>query len=136
MLKQEVIKDNDQILAIILRSGDFPDGLNFYTKDQDFVQVSTWNYNVGKTTKPHAHKIAERSANRTQEVIYVKSGRMNMKIYNDKDEFFMETILESGDIAVIFAGGHSYEILEDKTQILETKNGPYPGLEKDKKEIK
>lgn len=136
MLKQEVIEDKGQVLAILLRNGDFPEGLNFYTKDQDFVQVSTWNYNAGKQTKPHAHKLAERLANRTQEVIYVKSGRMIAKIYNDKDEFFQEVILATGDVVIIFAGGHSYEILEDKTQILEIKNGPYPGLEKDKKEIK
>lgn len=134
-MEKEIIKDKDRILAIILKNGDFAEGLHFYTKDSDFVQVSTWNYNAGKITIPHTHKLCERTANRTQEIIFVKSGSMKTKIYNDQDEFVKGIILRMGDVAVILAGGHSYEILENNTQILEMKNGPYLGLEKDKKEI-
>jgi len=39
---KEIIKDKDKILAIILKDGDFPEGLNFHTKDDDFLQVATW----------------------------------------------------------------------------------------------
>lgn len=134
-MKKELIKDKNQVLVLILRNGDFFQGLNFYTNNKDFVQVSTWHYQKDKQTAPHAHKIVERIANRTQEVIYVKTGKIKAQIYTDDDKLCQETILQTGDIAIILAGGHAYEILEDKTQVLEIKNGPYPGLEKDKKVI-
>jgi len=132
-MRKEEIKDKNKVLVLVLRGNKFPKGLNFYTEDKDFVQVSTWNYDKGKITVPHAHKIVKRTANRTQEAVYVKKGKLRVKIYDDKDQFRKKTILKAGDIALIFAGGHAYEILEDGTEILEIKNGPYPGIKKDKK---
>ena len=131
----ESIKDGDKILVLILRNGDFAKDLNFYTKDEDFIQVSTWNYNKGKKTIPHSHKISERTSNKSQEVLYIKKGKIKSKIYNEKEIMIKEAVLNAGDTVIIFGGGHSYEILEGDTQVLEVKNGPYPGLEKDKKVI-
>ena len=37
-----------------------------------------------------------------------------------------------GDLAVFAYGGHGYEILEDDTQIIEAKNGPYIDVKTDK----
>ena len=132
---REIIKDKKKILVLILRNGNFPQGLNFYTKDKDFIQMATWNYEKGKKTIPHAHKIAPRLAKRTQEVIYLKSGKVRLSIYNERGKIIKKTILKSGDIAIIFGGGHSFEILENKTQALEVKNGPFLGVKKDKKNI-
>jgi len=134
-MEEEIIKDQEQVLVRVLRKGDFPSGLKFYTEDKDFVQVGTWSYDKGKQTIPHAHKIAERKAQRTQEVLYVKSGKVKMGVYSEQDKLVQEVILQAGDIAIVFGGGHSYEVLEDKTQVLEIKNGPYPGIEKDKRRI-
>lgn len=132
-MRKEEIKDKKKVLVLILRNGEFPSGLNFYTRDKDFVQVATWNYNKGKKTSLHSHKIVDRVANWTQEVIYVKKGKVKAEIYTDNDKFYKEVILNSGDIAIIFAGGHIFEVLEDNTQVLEIKNGPYLGLKKDKR---
>ena len=134
-MKQEIIKDKNKVLVLILRNSDFPEGLNFYTEDKDFIQVATWNYNKGKKTVPHLHKIVKRIANRTQEVVYIKKGKIRSEIYSDKGNSLKKIILKAGDTAIVFGGGHAYEILEDKTQVLEIKNGPYLGPEKDKKII-
>lgn len=134
-MEKEIIKDKDQTLVLILRNGDFPEGLNFHTQDSDFVQLATWNYNKGKKSSLHGHKIVDRIAKRTQEIIYVKKGRIRGEIYGDDDGFLKEIILNQGDLAIIFAGGHMFETMKDGTQILEIKNGPYLGLEKDKREI-
>lgn len=134
-MEKETIQDKDKILAIILRNGDFPEGLNFHTKDGDFLQVATWNYPEGKKSSAHGHKIAERMSNQTQEAVYVKGGRVKAEFYGEDDKFLKEVILCAGDLAIIFAGGHAFESLENGTQVLEIKNGPYLGLEKDKKVI-
>ena len=132
-MKIETIKDGNALLVKILRKGEWPDGLTFYTDDGDFVQVSTWNYNTGKHLKAHSHKLYPRSSDRTQEVVMVKRGAMKASFYNEKGDMIKEDILNEGDIAIIYSGGHAYDILKDKTLIFEVKNGPYPGLENDKK---
>ncbi|MDP3990940.1 MAG: hypothetical protein Q8P63_01450 [Candidatus Nealsonbacteria bacterium] len=132
-MKKEVIKDKDRILAVILREGDFPEGLSFHTEEKDFVQLATWYYNKGKKTSTHSHKIAERKADRTQEVIYLKRGKAKVEIYAEDDKLLSEIILKAGDLIIIFGGGHGFEILEDGTQAIEFKNGPYLGLEKDRR---
>jgi len=134
-MKEEIIKDGENLIAKICRNSDWPEHLNFYTADTDFVQVSTWNYNKDKHLKAHGHKIAERKSNRTQEVIFVKSGKLKVVFYSEDDKQLYNGIMEPGDFAIIFAGGHANDILKDKTQILEIKNGPYLGLEVDKKVI-
>ena len=121
--------------GIVVKCRQFPEGLNFYTKDSDFVQVATWHYNKGKYLKAHSHKKLERKTDAAQEVVFVKKGLLKFWIYDDKEERFFEDTLKQGEILITFYGGHAYEILEDNTEILEVKNGPYPGLEKDKKVI-
>ena len=44
--------------------------------------------------------------------------------------------MTSGDVSFTFKGGHTYEILEDGTQVMEYKTGPYEGVEKDKTFLK
>jgi len=134
-MKIDTIKDGDIIIANIIRNGEWPEGLKFYTDDKDFVQVSTWNYDKGKHLKAHSHKVCVRDSSRTQEVVMVKNGKMKADFYNEEGKLIKEDCLNKGDIAIIYAGGHAYDILEDKTLIFEVKNGPYPGIENDKKLI-
>jgi len=132
---RETIQDKDKILAIILRNADFPEGLNFHTKEEDFLQVATWNYPEGKKSSTHSHKISERVSNRSQEAIYIKKGKVKAEIYSEDDKLLKEVVLSGGDLIIILGGGHGMEVLEDGTQVIEIKNGPYPGLEKDKRNL-
>lgn len=132
-MKSIEIKDTNVLLACVLKGKAFPEGLCFHTKDTDFVQVGTWRYKKGKKTIPHRHMRAKRIAMRTQEVLFVKTGRVRAEIYTDREKLVEKVLLRAGDILMVFAGGHSYEILEDGTEVLEVKNGPYIGIEKDKK---
>lgn len=135
-MKKEIIKEKSKILAIILRNGDYSPGLVFYNNDKDFIQVGTWHYQKGMKLKAHRHKIYPRIALRTQEVVYVKSGEIKVFVYNDKEKLKKKIKLTKGDIMIFLNGGHSFEILENNTQVFEVKNGPYLGVEKDKKIIK
>ena len=73
-----------------------------------------------------------RTGHRTQECVFVVSGRMKINFFSENQEFLESHEVSQGDFAVIFGGGHGYEILEDDTKILETKNGPFTSVEKDK----
>ncbi len=132
----ETITHNGQIISIIYRDKDWVKGLNFITPDELFVQVGSWWYDKGRKLDSHIHKEFDRNATRTQETIYVKQGAVKVLLYTEKEDFFQDYILHQGDLAVFGYGGHGYEILEDDTQIIESKNGPFISVDKDKKKFK
>ena len=131
----ETITHDGQIISIIYRDKDWVKGLNFITPDELFVQVGSWWYDKGRKLDSHIHKEFDRNATRTQETIYVKQGSVKVLLYTEKEEFFQDYILHQGDLAVFGYGGHGYEILEDETQIIESKNGPFISVDKDKKKF-
>ena len=128
----EVIKHDNRIISIIYRDDDWERGLNFITPDELFIQAGSWWYQKGEILQRHIHNDYPREATRTQETVYVKRGSMRCSIYTDEKEFIQDFILYQGDLAIFAFGGHGFEILEDDTKIIESKNGPFMGLEKDK----
>ena len=110
-------------------------GLSFYTEDEKFVQVGSWKYDAGHITKPHSHKISERVSNITQEFVYVKKGSLEVTLFAEDESVIGKFTVSEGQAILVLLGGHSYHILEDGTEVFEVKNGPYPGIEKDKKVI-
>lgn len=126
------IEHNGKILTIIHRNDDWKKGLDFITPDEHFVQVGTWWYDNGKKLDSHVHKDYNRTTQRTQESVYVRKGSMRVLLYSEEMEYLQDFILKEGDLAVFGYGGHGYEILEDDTQIIESKNGPFISVEADK----
>ncbi len=108
------------------------DSFQFFSPDEDYLQVGTWHYPEGKELLAHAHNKVQREVAWTQEVLYVRRGRLRAKIYNSKRELVATWEASDGDILVLLRGGHGYEILESGTQVLEIKNGPYVGAERDR----
>jgi Tfp pilus assembly protein PilP len=133
--KVEKIIDNDLVLAMVIRNSFGEEGLHFVSSKGDFQQVGIWGYNKGWKSKPHIHLIKAREVLRTQEVIFVKEGRLKADIYTEKGHFLQSLELGKGDMIVLLNGGHSYEILENNTKVLEIKNGPYLGADEDRKVI-
>ena len=131
----ERIEDAGQLLALVWRDSDWKDGLSFPTPDELFIQVGLWQYPAGKKLKAHRHKHNARTVTRTQEGTYVKSGRMRVTIFGEAGHKVADFVLNAGDFAVMAAGGHAYEILEERTQILEFKNGPFIDVKTDKEDI-
>ena len=128
----KIIKHNDQIISIVYRDEDWEKGLNFITPDNLFIQVGSWWYQKGKKLDSHIHNEFDRVAARTQEMTFVKQGSMRVLLYDENQNFLEDLILYKGDLAVFAYGGHGYEILEDDTQIIEAKNGPYIDVKTDK----
>ena len=115
------------VLARYISGDSWTDGLGFYSNDFDFVQVGTWKYNKDKELLAHIHKQVVRSITHTQEVLFVRKGKIKASIYKPDKSFLQDIIATEGDILILLNGGHSYTILEDNTMVLEIKNGPYPG---------
>jgi len=128
----KIYKHDGKIISILYRDEDWIEGLNFITPNEMFIQVGSWWYPKGKKLDSHIHNVFERSATRTQEMTYVKKGSMKVLLYDEDKNFLEDYILNEGDLAVFVNGGHGYEILEDNTQIIEAKNGPFIDVNTDK----
>lgn len=127
------ITDGDIILARHITADEWDKGgLNFFSNDSEFIQVGTWAYDNGKHLLAHEHNIIPRNTDITQETLYIKQGKIKATIYNLNRQQVAEWIAETGDIMILLRGGHSYDILTDNAQVLEVKNGPYPGAEADR----
>ena len=131
----EEIRSGDKLLAIVWRDKDWGPGLHFCTPDDLFIQAGCWQYPSGKELAAHRHKIYQREVLQTQEMVYVKRGRMKVRVFDADKQLVEEPILEAGDFAVLADCGHGYEILEDDTQILEVKNGPFVDVGTDKEPL-
>lgn len=134
-MKTEKIIDRGLTLAIIVRGNDWKKGLGFITSEEDYQQVGTWNYDKGQKLAPHIHLSVSREVMHTQEVVHIKRGSLRANIFTVDRELLKSIELREGDTIILLNGGHGYDILEDNTQVLEVKNGPYPGAEKDRERI-
>ena len=120
----EEIRTEEQLLAIIIRSEyDKPD-ISFFTSDDNILQVGYMSYPEKKIIQPHIHNKYKRKIEGTQEVIFIKEGRVKVTFYNQEKDFVSDRELHSGDCVVLMSGGHGFELLEP-TKMLEVKNGPY-----------
>lgn len=126
------IEHEGKIISIIYRDEDWVRGLNFITPGDMFVQVGSWWYEKGKVLDKHIHKEFNRAATRTQECVYIRKGSMRVTLYTEALVEMEQFVLNTGDLAVFAYGGHGYEILEDDTQIIESKNGPFIDVDTDK----
>lgn len=131
---REVLKDN-KVIARHITPDDIKPGLNFYSNDDEFIQVGAWNYDEGKELLAHIHNEVDRTINRTYETLYVISGKIEAKIYSLTEELLDTFVVNAGDVLVLLECGHGYKILEDNTKVLEVKNGPYLGADIDRRRI-
>ena len=132
---KEIIKDG-LVLARHITKDDIKDGLNFFSKDEDFIQVGVWgNYEKDKDLKAHIHNVVERTSNRTYETLYIMNGSIEVTIYTLSEEVVDKFDVKQGEILVLLECGHGYRIKEDGTYVLEVKNGPYFGAEIDRRRI-
>ena len=129
---KEIYDTKGKRLCLVWRKDDWSRGLDFLTKEHQFLQVGTWWYDKGKKLDRHYHNLLERKSDITQECVVVLSGEMLVNVYDEDNEFVENCKLKTGELAIFEGGGHGYEILSDDTRIVESKNGPFMGLEKDK----
>lgn len=126
-------KDGDTVLARHVPEADaWGSGLKFFSADPEFIQFGTWGYDSGKELLAHTHNRVIREVPITQEVLYVRKGRIRANIFDLKLAPVATFEAQAGDLVVMLTGGHGYDILEDGTQVLEVKNGPYVGAEADR----
>lgn len=121
-----VIKNNNRILAILIGKDFEKQGIEFFTPDDFSQQLAYMNRPKGYIIPPHVHNIIPREVVLTQEVLYIKNGKVRVDFYDDDKNYLESIILNTGDVILLAAGGHGFEMLEP-TEMIEVKQGPYCG---------
>lgn len=117
---------NDELHAVIIRTGYKKDGIAFFTPDDFSQQLGYMCRPKGYKIDPHVHNLVERKVVLTQEVLFVKSGKVRVDFFDDNRSYLESRILISGDVILLAAGGHGFEMIET-TEMIEVKQGPYCG---------
>jgi len=120
------IEYNGQLLALIIHSSFKKDGIEFFTPGDFSQQLGYMNRPKGYVIDPHVHNHVERKITLTQEVLFVKSGKVRVDFYDDHKTYLESRIIEQGDIILLATGGHGFEMLEN-SEMIEVKQGPYCG---------
>lgn len=124
----DIIKRNNTILSVIIRENYRSEGIEFFTPDDFSQQLGYMNRKKGYAIPPHRHNLVERKVTLTQEVLYIKSGKVRVDFYDDNQAYLESRILNKGDVILLATGGHGFEMLED-SEMIEVKQGPYVGEE-------
>jgi len=122
----EKITHNDILLAIIIRNSFHKEGIEFFTNQNFSQQLGYMNRPEGYMIPPHRHNLVERKVVLTQEVLYIKSGKVRVDFYDDEQNYLESRILYKGDIILLATGGHGFKMLEP-SEMIEIKQGPYCG---------
>ena len=129
----EQIKHNKKILALIIRNSFTKNGIEFFTPNDNALQVGYMNRPKEYSIKPHVHYQIPRTVNTLQEVLFIKTGKIRVDFYDDNKKYLFSKILSRGDFIILISSGHGFFMLE-KSEIIEVKQGPYME-EKDKEKF-
>ncbi|WP_336837842.1 hypothetical protein [Sphingobacterium siyangense] len=124
----EHIQHSGYLLALIIRKDHNREGIEFFTKDEDSLQIGYMKRPKDYIILPHGHNEITRSILKTKEVLILKSGKIRVDLYDNNLSYIESRILYPGDIILLNEGGHGFKILEE-SEIVEVKQGPYAGMD-------
>lgn len=121
-----------ELLALHIRSGPRDEGFHLATGNDEPLQVGRNRRPAGYRARGHYHPPATRAFDDRprQEVLHVLSGRVRAALFTTHGEAGPVVEVGPGE-TLVFLAGHAVDFLED-SELLEIKQGPYPGPEADK----
>lgn len=122
----EEIRQGEHLLALIISHRFSKPGVHFFTPDVFSQQVAYMRHPAGKVIDPHVHNPVPREVYFTQEVLFLKRGRLKVDFYDPDHNYLESRILEAGDVILLASGGHGFQALEE-IELIEVKQGPYVG---------
>ena len=124
------VTHGDEVLAIIIPASFREEGIHFFTPNDYSQQLAYMHHPPGKQIQPHVHNAVTRAVHLTQEVLFIKKGKLRVDFYDERKNYLESRMLGAGDTILLAGGGHGFEGLED-LEMIEVKQGPYAG-EQDK----
>ena len=120
----KIYDNNNNLLAIIIREKEIPDGRNFITGDEEEMQLASFNYKKETIINNHLHLEQKRNIQTTSEVIFLISGEIKAVIFDEDQNLIEEVLLLSCDTIAFLRGGHGL-VVKKGSKFVESKQGPY-----------
>ncbi|MDD5493039.1 MAG: hypothetical protein PHV60_10245 [bacterium] len=120
----ETITHNDSTVAIIIYKDHHTPGIEFITPENFSLQLGSMTRPAGYEIVPHIHNLVQRETIGTQEVLFIRSGRIEIDFYSFEQEYLQSRVLTAGDTVLLAGAGHGINIMEE-SEIIEVKNGPF-----------
>lgn len=130
----EYCRNNGELYCIIMRSSFNSSAIAFFTPDNFSQQFGYLPHKKNAVIKPHVHLSKKREVFYTQEVLFIKKGRVKVNFYDSAEKYVFSEIIKDGDFILLCGGGHGFEVVED-TVMIEIKQGPFLGKD-DKRRFK
>jgi hypothetical protein len=124
-MREEIVIDG-QLCAIILYANYDQPGIQFFTPNEFSQQLASMSYSPGKIIPAHTHNPVQREVFLTQETLFIRKGKVRVDFFTEQREYHQSRVLGAGDVLLLIAGGHGFEVLEDLNMV-EAKQGPYAG---------
>ena len=120
----EEIVHKGELLAIIVRRDYSNPGVHFFTPHEFSQQLGYMQHGAGKRIQPHVHLPVQLELTYTQEVLFIRRGKLRVDFYSSEQTYVESRILETGDVILLASAGHGFQVLED-LEMFEVKQGPY-----------
>jgi len=122
----QIISKQGITFAFIVRATFNKKGVHFFTPSDFSQQLAYMHHPQGKLIEPHVHNLVRREVHYTQEVLFIRKGKLRVDFFDEEQKYLESHILNTGDVILLAAGGHGFEVLEE-TEMIEVKQGPYVG---------
>src|SRR5262245_42775476 len=104
----EEITEGQQLLAIIVSHRFDQRGIHFFTSNDLSQQLAYMRHPTGKVIEPHVHNPVRREVHYTQEVLFIKRGKLRVDFYSESLAYLTSRVLEAGDVLLLATGGHGF----------------------------
>lgn len=113
-------------IALIIRTDYDQPGIQFFTPPNFSQQIAYMKHPAGHKIQAHVHNLLIRQVLYTQEVLFIRKGKVKVNLFSSDKAFIGHRILTGGDLILLCGGGHSFEMMEEASMI-EVKQGPFAG---------
>jgi len=130
----EFVEGDGRLLAIVVRASFDERGTVPLTDESLPLQMSVMVKEEGEGSSAHIHipsVAVDQEGRFRHEMLHVLDGRVDVGVHTGAGVLTGRVVLGPGDTILLFEG-HSTVFLE-RTRLVEIKEGPYPGPERDKR---
>ena len=122
----ERVESGGTVFALIVRKEPVEPGIHFFTPGHYSQQLGCMRHPAGHVIEPHIHNPVPRAVHITLEALFLRKGRLRVDFYAEAGTYLESRELGAGDVILLVAGGHGFEVLEE-VEMIEVKQGPYIG---------
>ncbi len=102
----EKIEHEGNLIAIIIHKDYHQNGISFITPNDFSLQMGYMNRPAGYRIQPHIHNPVKRETVGTQEVLFIKSGRIEVDLFSFEQKYLQSRSLSAGDFILLVGAGH------------------------------